>query len=217
MNQSSDTIRVPQQKRSIETRNRILDAARRMFAEKGFHGTNSKEIAAEAGVSIGSFYSYFKNKKSLFVEVFTAFETDRIMQILTRQAPAADVADANKREVVQDIIQSIVDAHEQSADFHREVLAMFYADPDIEADYNAMQKQFFVHFTAYLKEIGHKLRVTDVEAAAVVVCMAVEGIIHTVKAFEPPLPEDRVVAALSEMVYRFLFRASDNDRPAPSA
>jgi AcrR family transcriptional regulator len=208
VNQTDESIRVPQQKRSIETRNRILAAAKVLFASKGFHGTNSKEIAAEAGVSIGSFYSYFKNKKALFIEVFREFESQRIMQILTSQAPAHDVVDANKREVVQNIIQSISNAH-NSADFHREALAMHYADPDIETDYSNMQIDFFRHFSNYLQEMDHKLRVDDIEAAAVVVCMAVEGIIHSIKAFESHLPEERILSALSEMVYRFLFKASD--------
>ena len=216
MNRTDESIRVPKQKRSIETRNRILDAAKHLFATKGFHGTNSKDIAAEAGVSIGSFYSYFKNKKTLFIEVFREFESNRILQILTSQAPAPDVEHANKREVVQNIIQSIAAAHDESTSFHREVLAMHYADPEVEADYNQMQASFFKHFSDYLNQIKHKLRVEDIEAASVVVCMAVESIIHALKAFETHLPEDRVVSALSEMVYRYLFKASDAEgTPGP--
>ena len=40
--------RIPQQKRSIETKTRIFVAARVQFAKNGFHGTNAKEIAAAA-------------------------------------------------------------------------------------------------------------------------------------------------------------------------
>ena len=57
-------IRTPQQKRSEETRKRIIAAAERLFSEKGYYNTNSKEIAKAANVSIGSFYSYFKDKKA---------------------------------------------------------------------------------------------------------------------------------------------------------
>ena len=46
-----------------------MKAAFRLFARKGIHGTNSKEIVKHAGVSIGSFYSYFKNKKALLLEM----------------------------------------------------------------------------------------------------------------------------------------------------
>ena len=63
MGKETIKTRVPQQKRGIETRNHIVEAARVLFSRDGFNGTNAKEIAAEAGVSVGSFYAYFKDKK----------------------------------------------------------------------------------------------------------------------------------------------------------
>ena len=49
--------RVPTQKRSIEKKQRIKDAALKLMSEKGYFATSSNEIAREAGVSIGTFYS----------------------------------------------------------------------------------------------------------------------------------------------------------------
>ena len=54
--------RVPQQKRSEQTRARILEAGKRLFMRDGYHSTSRKKIAAEAGVAIGSFYSYFDDQ-----------------------------------------------------------------------------------------------------------------------------------------------------------
>jgi DNA-binding transcriptional regulator YbjK len=45
--------RIPRQNRSVQTRDKIIIAALELFSEKGFHSTNSKEITARAGVSIG--------------------------------------------------------------------------------------------------------------------------------------------------------------------
>ncbi len=70
MERANRKVRIPRQKRGIETKGRIIQAARGLFSRKGFHGTNSKEIASAAGVSIGSFYSYFQDKKALFLEVW---------------------------------------------------------------------------------------------------------------------------------------------------
>lgn len=50
-------------------RARILDAATREFAAKGFRGTNINTIAAEAGISVGSVYKYFASKEDLFLTV----------------------------------------------------------------------------------------------------------------------------------------------------
>ena len=40
-------------------RNQILDAATKVFAEKGFHSTTIKDIAREAGIADGTIYNYF--------------------------------------------------------------------------------------------------------------------------------------------------------------
>jgi len=48
-----------------ETRERILDAARRVFAEHGHDRANMRLIARSAGISVGGLYLYFKNKEDL--------------------------------------------------------------------------------------------------------------------------------------------------------
>ncbi|GAB3660330.1 TetR/AcrR family transcriptional regulator [Glycomyces tarimensis] len=47
------------------TRQRIIDVALDMFAERGYDGTTMRAIAAEAGVSVGNAYYYFKSKEHL--------------------------------------------------------------------------------------------------------------------------------------------------------
>lgn len=48
----------------------ILDAAARVFAEKGFHAASIKDVAAAAGVAHGSIYTYFENKEALLLGLF---------------------------------------------------------------------------------------------------------------------------------------------------
>ncbi|HNC47134.1 MAG TPA: TetR/AcrR family transcriptional regulator, partial [Acidobacteriota bacterium] len=49
----------PKQERSRRTREKIIEAALKLFDERGFEKTTSNDIALAAGVSIGSFYVYF--------------------------------------------------------------------------------------------------------------------------------------------------------------
>ena len=46
-------------------RNQILDAAARVFADKGYHRATTKRIARQAGVSEGTIYNYFDSKGDL--------------------------------------------------------------------------------------------------------------------------------------------------------
>ncbi|GGG06221.1 TetR/AcrR family transcriptional regulator [Paenibacillus aceti] len=48
----------------------ILDAAERVIAENGFHGSQVAKIAKEAGVADGTIYLYFKNKEDILISLF---------------------------------------------------------------------------------------------------------------------------------------------------
>lgn len=48
---------------------RIRQAAARLFAVRGFHGTGMRQVAEEAGVSIGALYHYFPSKEEVFLAV----------------------------------------------------------------------------------------------------------------------------------------------------
>lgn len=64
---------------SAEKRERILRAAIRVFARKGFYATRVSEIAKAAGVADGTIYLYFKNKDDVLISIFE----DRIGKLLT--------------------------------------------------------------------------------------------------------------------------------------
>jgi AcrR family transcriptional regulator len=54
------------------TRQRILDAARRCFVRNGFHVTSMQDILAEAGLSVGAVYRYFRSKDEIVVAIADA-------------------------------------------------------------------------------------------------------------------------------------------------
>src|ERR1700744_2900451 len=62
-----------QQERSRVTRERLLAAAEKVFAEKGYDGAKLADIAAEAGVSVGAVYFRFKDKDALFLAIAETF------------------------------------------------------------------------------------------------------------------------------------------------
>lgn len=58
---------------SINTRNKILECAKKEFLQKGFKNSSLRNISKEAGVTTGAVYGYFKDKDSLFVELVKDF------------------------------------------------------------------------------------------------------------------------------------------------
>src|SRR5512141_2401304 len=58
-----------------ETRRHILEAARKLFMERGYAGATAEAIAAEAGVSAQTIYAIFKNKKRMLVSLMNVSPT----------------------------------------------------------------------------------------------------------------------------------------------
>ena len=58
--------KAPRTERGRRTLRALLDAAAAEFGEKGFHDSSVVSITSRAGVALGSFYTYFDSKESLF-------------------------------------------------------------------------------------------------------------------------------------------------------
>lgn len=89
---------------------RIRDAAARLFAVRGFHGTGMRQVAEEAGVSIGALYHYFPSKEEVFLAVLREEYEGRLAaaQALWREGlPASEVV----RRVVEIHFASVAAGH----------------------------------------------------------------------------------------------------------
>ncbi len=61
--------RIPIKKEALEKYNRILEAAYKLFNEKGYYNTTTADISKEADVATGSVYAYFEDKKDIYIKV----------------------------------------------------------------------------------------------------------------------------------------------------
>jgi AcrR family transcriptional regulator len=83
------------------TKARILAAAEAVFAEKGFQGASTREIAASAEVNISSLHYHWESKETLYFAVFRNIY-DRIVDLL-RNTLAPLLAEHGTREAAIDI------------------------------------------------------------------------------------------------------------------
>ena len=199
-----NTIRIPKQERSRETKRSIINAGLKLFSEKGFYKTNSKEIAREAGVSIGSFYIYFPDKKALFREVLVDYhrKIKNVMETIEIQKFAQA---GNAQAFLHFLINTLIEAHGIYPQFHQEVTVMAQSDPDIAKIIENSKRESIEITRAMLFAWKDRLRIKDIDAAAIVVQTATEEIVHTLRFSKCKVSGERIINELSEMLFRYLF------------
>lgn len=208
-----DTTREPQQDRSREKKLRLQKAAEELFAEKGFDGTNSKEIAKKAGVSIGSFYSYYKDKESIFIDIVEYYYQEifsKIKEQLTITIPAG--AD-NILPIVENSIDLIYQAHQIKPELHREISIILLKSVNSNTEFYRVINQSVkvldeeVHrwlltlLMLWLPQKDH----TELETITSLIFRASEETIHRMIQF-PDSIEDRkkLLKQLSKMIYSYI-------------
>jgi len=102
---SSDKGRRTQAERRASTRRALLDAARSLFAEKGYHGAAAEEIVGRAGLTRGALYHHFEDKKDLFRVVVDEMEGE-----IDEEIEAAERAQSGLPEAVMAGYRSFLDA-----------------------------------------------------------------------------------------------------------
>ncbi len=77
----------------LDRREQILDAALPCFAARGFHQTSMHDISAEAGISVGLIYRYFKSKEEV-IAALAAEHKKAIAELLERAGQAPSLLEA---------------------------------------------------------------------------------------------------------------------------
>jgi len=83
-----------------DKRERILNAAVRVFASRGFHATRVSDVASAAGVADGTIYLYFKSKDALLVSLFES-HVERLLAFLETELPRAASPSEKLKRIVE--------------------------------------------------------------------------------------------------------------------
>jgi AcrR family transcriptional regulator len=67
----------------VETKQRILKEAQRLFARRGYDATTTKDLAGAVGIAEGTMFRHFPNKKAILVEVATQGWIEILTDLLT--------------------------------------------------------------------------------------------------------------------------------------
>ena len=148
-------IRIPVQKRSIEKRKKIIDAALKIFNEKGYFNTNTAEIAKEAELATGSLYAYFKDKKDIFLEVADLYGNTIYNHSVNELSKIKDTNDSDL--MIKTTINIIIESHKIFPKFHQEMMILSYMDNEIRCRFRNQQELLVIKYMVEFKNINANL------------------------------------------------------------
>ena len=195
-------VRIPTQKRSIEKKEKIKDVAIKLFSENGYHNVSTNEIAKSAGISIGTLYNYFSDKKAIYNELVG----DLYTQVLGKITPEVLSPVNSPIALIERYVNLIMEGHTYMTNFQREITALSYQDAEfrkLEETYRAFATKKIL---SLLQEYKHYLRITDFDTASFILQTCIEAVIHEVQFYETPCDKVTVTKELTDMLCRYLFR-----------
>src|SRR3954463_5275703 len=193
-----------------DRRGEILAAAQTCFARAGFHQTSMQEICAQAGMSPGNLYRYFRSKEDIIAGIA---ERDR--------ADAAQQFDALDQGDFFDGLAGMAQHHlvERSLEevaLCAEIMAESRRNPAVARIYQDMEADVRARFIAILQraaERGEIRRDVDFDGTVTVLFALADGLSWR-RAVQPSFNAQAVMPLVLGMVEMLLVKsASDQDKP----
>ncbi|MBP5177645.1 MAG: TetR/AcrR family transcriptional regulator [Clostridia bacterium] len=151
MNEHSK-VRQPKQGRSIETKNKIINAGYKVFTEVGYYGTNTAEIAKVAGVSTGIVYGYFLDKRDILLCVLDLYIENvakPVFDIIDRLTAPIDFS-----SVIPAIVDRVIKIHQTNERLHNTLHSLAATDEGVNARFIELEKTLTVRISEKLLLLG---------------------------------------------------------------
>lgn len=143
--------KTPQQARSRQTREDILQATARLLNRRAFGEVSTNHIAAKTGISIGTLYKYYPNKDAILADLSLTFmqdDAERFRRIFEESARKRQ----KKAAFVEDLVEALMAIHRDDAQVRGVVYQNLERLKLVSFARNATQK-IQTHSTAAVPEL----------------------------------------------------------------
>jgi AcrR family transcriptional regulator len=193
----------PRQTRSELTRQRILEAAARVFADYGYAAGTTNRIAEWADISIGSLYQYYPNKDAILLDLVTR----HLDAIVTAARPSSNGPRDSIEGIVRAMVRSAIDGHRDDPELLRVLIEQAPRSREL-AEWITEQEQAWVTDLQELLAENPEVCVEDTHVAAQLVIATIEFVVHPLMAAPHPIDIPSFENELVAMLTRYLTAGS---------
>jgi AcrR family transcriptional regulator len=184
----------------------LVEAATNAFEERGYDETTTAEIARRAGVSVGSVYGYFPDKRAILLEI--VHETvEQMSDRIVAELDPARWQGSDLRDSVRALIDTVFKTRLLRPGLQRILWERFFKDPEVRATVEAIETRGRTAIAALLEHLNAtgRARVSDPDTAAFVIHTSVEWTgARLMLGGAPDAQLDAAVDSMSEMISRLI-------------
>jgi AcrR family transcriptional regulator len=169
---TSNPRKQPKQTRSQTTVEAILTATAHILTESGAEKFTTNRVAERAGVSIGSLYQYFPNKKALLFAIAQQ-QAEQMLQLA--QHHLTNVENLTIPEVIQQIVRAAIAAHSPNPLLHQVLHEQISRDQVIPIGTEAQMENLLRSFLAQRQD---QLKPNNLDLTVFIVSCTIESLIQ---------------------------------------
>ena len=208
MKEAEKKIRTPVQNRSREKKDRIIQIAYDLFNQEGYNAISIRKIAKAAGVSIGTIYSYFEDKRDIYIATAALYGNqmyDNFSSVIKKRKFSTE----NVEEMVYAIIMKFKEIIQSHYNFHLDAVVLSLTDEKIREALNEQEHEIANSISAlFVQLVGDKIEVQDEKISTFIVHKTMEDIVQHILFYKVDLPEDLVFRELALMISRYIEKKS---------
>jgi len=145
------------QAQAQETHRHVLEAARKLFMERGYAGATAEAIAAEAGVSAQTIYAIFKNKKRILISLMNVSPTTGVEDhtpMVERANVQAVSQEPDQRRQLQMFAEVVANNLDKVAVVSEIMTDAARVEPDLDRILQKLNKQRLEHMSYAVQQIA---------------------------------------------------------------
>ncbi len=195
-------VREPKQSRSIGMKEKILEAAFTLFCDQGYYQTTTNEIAKTAGVSIGSLYSYFKDKDAIFLEILQRYH-QQFTALHDELLGRPELYLTDKKAWLRNLMESLITLHETHKGLYKEMNVLYYANPNVAAIMDKHMEDSRQSTARFFQLWQDDIKVKDREAASIIAFELISSIVDQIVFGKNAVDKDRMISTTVEVFIKF--------------
>ena len=187
---------------ALETRAKLLAAARQAFGDLGYARARVEDIVSRAGVGHGTFYAYFANKRAALAALVEE-NAATLVELAGRPWGVGDV-----RASLRSVLSGLADLYDADADLIALWKEASVGDPELGRVLDEVRRQFVARIARNVERAASQglTRPVDAHTAATALAAMAEQTTYLRAVRKEPLDRDLTVETLADLWLHALYR-----------